>query len=249
MAGELTMPHINRGWQILIKGLDEVQQAPHPQAAAEMVIVRLAYAANLPDPGKLVRELTDNQGQQAGDGGTSTKAGVPTPEPAMHEAPPARASVHQNGNQQTQAAQQIGTREEPQGVANANLDTLEDMVTLLRTHGHMLLASQVYSKVRVVTLQAGRLDFVPADGAAPSLASDLKRVLGELTGRAWMVTVTNAQGGATLAESEDQLRAKLEREVRADPLVAGVLEQFPGARIEHIGAPGTASAGHHEDQH
>src|SRR5207237_1354702 len=57
LAEQLTLPALARVWQMLLKGLEEVQAAPSPIQAAEMVLVRLAYVANLPAPAELVRSL------------------------------------------------------------------------------------------------------------------------------------------------------------------------------------------------
>ncbi|MCK6452657.1 MAG: DNA polymerase III subunit gamma/tau, partial [Alphaproteobacteria bacterium] len=59
MAEALPMALLTRAWQLLLKGLRETQNAPSPIQAAEMVLVRLAYAADLPSPADLVRELGD----------------------------------------------------------------------------------------------------------------------------------------------------------------------------------------------
>lgn len=59
LASELSMPTLGKTWQILLKGLSEVQIAPNPQSAAEMVLIRLAYAADLPDPSDLIKKLKD----------------------------------------------------------------------------------------------------------------------------------------------------------------------------------------------
>lgn len=56
LAGMLQIPALNTAWQILSKGLPEIRMAPRPVAAAEMVLVRLAYAATLPSPGDLVKK-------------------------------------------------------------------------------------------------------------------------------------------------------------------------------------------------
>ena len=56
------MPVLARAWQMLLKGLDDVRLAPSPVLAAEMVLVRLAYAAELPPPSDLVRELAAAEG-------------------------------------------------------------------------------------------------------------------------------------------------------------------------------------------
>ncbi|WP_138918715.1 DNA polymerase III subunit gamma/tau, partial [Nitrospirillum viridazoti] len=59
LAAKLGMPALARAWQILLKGLGEVQQAPVPMQALEMVLIRLAYAADLPSPGDLVRKVME----------------------------------------------------------------------------------------------------------------------------------------------------------------------------------------------
>ena len=45
---------------MLLKGVGEVQIAPQPMAACEMVLIRLAHVADLPSPGDLVKQLTEN---------------------------------------------------------------------------------------------------------------------------------------------------------------------------------------------
>ncbi|HWT95971.1 MAG TPA: DNA polymerase III subunit gamma/tau, partial [Terriglobales bacterium] len=65
LSAQLSVPILSRTWQMLLKGLTEVQQAPQPLAAAEMVLIRLTHAAQMPTPGELVRQLTENGGGQA----------------------------------------------------------------------------------------------------------------------------------------------------------------------------------------
>ncbi len=62
MAKKLSMPVLARTWQMLLKGLDEVSHAPMPLAAAEMVLVRLAYVSELPTPNDLARQIAEPQG-------------------------------------------------------------------------------------------------------------------------------------------------------------------------------------------
>ena len=63
LAEKLSMPSLARVWQMLLKGLGEVQEAPSPIQAAEMVLIRLAYVADLPVPAELVRSLQSAVGQ------------------------------------------------------------------------------------------------------------------------------------------------------------------------------------------
>src|SRR5262249_6664970 len=59
-ATQLSMRVLSRTWQMLLKGVEEVQASGRPVAAAEMVLVRVAYAADLPTPDEVVRSLTEN---------------------------------------------------------------------------------------------------------------------------------------------------------------------------------------------
>src|SRR5260370_9369427 len=86
LAAKLSMPALARSWQMLLKGLGEVQIAPSPLQAAEMVLVRLAYAADLPPPGEIVRAVSEGRAlptpprgvapAPAGNGAGSVRAGA-----------------------------------------------------------------------------------------------------------------------------------------------------------------------------
>ena len=58
-AKTLSIRTLSRAWQILLAGKGEVEAAPRPVAAAEMVLVRLAYAADLPTPDEALRALKE----------------------------------------------------------------------------------------------------------------------------------------------------------------------------------------------
>ncbi len=57
LSGSLSVPLLSRAWQMLLKGLEEVSRAPNPSAAAEMVLVRICYTADLPTPDEIIRTL------------------------------------------------------------------------------------------------------------------------------------------------------------------------------------------------
>ena len=61
-AAKLSMRVLSRMWQMLLKGITEVQAATRPAAAAEMVLVRIAYVADLPTPDEAIRMLEQNGG-------------------------------------------------------------------------------------------------------------------------------------------------------------------------------------------
>jgi DNA polymerase-3 subunit gamma/tau len=58
-AQRLSAPQLHRLWQLLLKGHEEVREAPDPLAAARMALLRALHAADLPDPGRLAKKLEE----------------------------------------------------------------------------------------------------------------------------------------------------------------------------------------------
>ncbi len=83
LAKRLSMLVLTRAWQILLKGLGEARTAPHPLGAVEMVLVRLAFVADLPAPAELVEALRRQDGER------DAAASLPVPRSATDDdAPP-----------------------------------------------------------------------------------------------------------------------------------------------------------------
>jgi DNA polymerase-3 subunit gamma/tau len=221
LAAELSMPTLGRTWQILLKGLGEVQSAPSPHAAAEMVIIRLAYAADLPDPADLIRKLKD---APAGAGSQTMLASNAAP---RDYAPAGRAP---KGS--TQAA--IMPSPEPQNYTEQAIRSLDDVVSVLEEANEFMLSGQVFQFVHLVRLEEGRLEIRPHEHAPPKLAQELGPVLTKITGKRWMVSISGLPGEPTLAEKRQNARATEFAEVTSMPEVAQILALFPGAQLTDI---------------
>jgi DNA polymerase-3 subunit gamma/tau len=70
MARQLSWGTIHRLWQMLLKGLQDVEVAPDPREAAEMALLRLIHAAEMPDPASLLQRLS-------GEGAVASPAAAP----------------------------------------------------------------------------------------------------------------------------------------------------------------------------
>lgn len=222
MASKAGIPALNRVWQILLKGIGELQYAPNPQAAAEMILIRLCYASELPDPATVLKQLKD---------GTIVASGG-----ARAPSAPQAGTVASFSGGQSPAAVTMPAATAPQTVpvANANLTTLSEIVGLLEQNGAMILASQVVNYVELVKLEPLRLEFHPADGADPKLAQDLGKKLSQLTNARWMVSVSMKQGQKTLAAVHKEALEAEKNAVIADPVIARILNAFPGTEILSI---------------
>src|SRR6185436_5591048 len=108
-AAKLSMRVLSRMWQMLLKGITEVQTATRPAAAAEMVLVRIAYVADLPTPDEAIRMLDQNGGgSQIASGGAAPSRAAPTaPASSMSAASPMRAPASPRSGAEASARPQM----------------------------------------------------------------------------------------------------------------------------------------------
>jgi DNA polymerase-3 subunit gamma/tau len=224
LSQSLSMPTLNRAWQLLLKGASEIQYAPDPAAALDIVLIRMTYAADLPDPADLLRQLEN---------GAVVSARAPREVPSQPSAPAAQASISSGGGAsvaQIRPAVQPGVAP----VANGNLDTLEDVVSLLENNGAMILASQVRQYVRLITLQPLKLECTLAQGAPTELAGSLQRKLSDLTGNRFHVILGQGEAQPSLDEQAKAAAQALEQRMLADPRAVALAETFPGTKLIDI---------------
>ncbi|MCA0977148.1 DNA polymerase III subunit gamma/tau [Qipengyuania flava] len=58
-ANRLDVGQVHRLWQLLLKGHEEVRQAPDPLVSARMALLRVLHASSMPDPGRLAKKLEE----------------------------------------------------------------------------------------------------------------------------------------------------------------------------------------------
>ncbi len=228
MAQALSMRILSRAWQMLSKGIAEVQQAAKPAQAAEMVLVRMGYAADLPTPDEALRQLKDQPAGAA---------------PAAPSQPRPPSSGPSGGGSGGGARLALATQSDPMPVrvvaqpvvaAGPQLASLKDVVTLASQNRDLMLKHAVETYARPVHFEEGRIEIALGAGGSATLVQDLSRKLGEWTGRRWLVSLSSREGGPTLAELAKEQREQREDGIRANPLVAAVLAHFPGAQIVDV---------------
>jgi len=229
-ASALAMPHLARAWQMLLKGLQEVNQAPNPLTAAEMVLVRLAFAAELPDPAKLARQA---------DGAPPPTPQVPARPSAPREAAPAGA-LRTEGSAALKPEPTVPASASAAPPAQAGPSDFAQVVALAAERRDLKLKTELERLVRPVSVSPGRLEIALEEGARPGLPGEIARKLEAWTGQRWLVLVAPGGGERPLAEQARDRRDSLFRDAREHPAVKAVLEKFPGAEIVDVrerGAP------------
>ncbi len=240
MAERLPMRVLTRMWQMLLKALDEVGQAPNAMMAAEMAVIRLTHVADLPPPEDLLRRLQDTPPPAPGT--APAQAQAPGPAPAAPTgggagagaAPAARhrAQMHSGGGAQGASVAHALPEQ-----ALSRFATFASVTDLIRANRDVKLLVEVETTLRLARYQPGRIEFQPTADAPRDLAARLSARLQGWTGARWAVSVVNEGGGATIAEDRDADRLALEDEARKHPLVQAVFDAFPGARITEIRTP------------
>ena len=241
MAGQLPMRVLTRLWQMLLKALDEVANAPNAMMAAEMAIIRLTHVADLPSPEELVRKLHNA-----------------TPPPA---APPPPSGAQHSQSMQTQASGTPISARPPSNPGNgptmalaqdtdqalARFPTFEHVVELIRANRDVKLLVDVETCLRLGSYQPGRIEFTPTDKAPTDLAQKLGQRLQACTGNRWVVTIVPDSNAPTIAEVRDEKENNLQTKALDHPLMQAVLAQFPKAKITAIRTPEQIAAEATED--
>jgi DNA polymerase III subunit gamma/tau len=245
LAEKLTLPVLARVWQMLLKGLEEVQAAPLPIQAAEMVLVRLAYVADLPAPAELVRSLVTSPApgggtpMEAAEGPSANRAGgakAPAPVEPVVAVAPASTAV---GSLAAAAWVDPDRVTDPPTTNSVEYDPMPqsfaEVVALFDKRREAVIRTHLREHVHLIAFEPGRIEFCPADGAPSNLANRVSQLLGEWTGERWLVARSeSAPGAPTVREQEERHESDLRSEVAKHPLVQAVLETFPGATIAAV---------------
>jgi DNA polymerase III subunit gamma/tau len=228
-AAQLSMRVLSRAWQMLLKGISEVQASGRPVAAAEMVLVRIAYAADLPTPDEVVRSLGENESSPArpqGNGGS----GQPQSYAPRYEAP--RGSPRSSAAVSPRPADDpVAQLDEPTAAPTLSVGSFEELIALAAEKRDITVKMALERDVRLVRCEDGQLEIAIEPSAPKTLVHDLQRKLTGWTGKRWIVVVSKEEGAPTMRAQAEAQQAEIERDVQSDPLVQAVLNRFPGAKV------------------
>ncbi len=212
LADQLSVPVLTRAWQMLLKGIGEVEAASDRRAAAEMVLIRLCHVADMPTPGDLVRRLTANPPSSTPGGGGGARAVANGA--AMMAAEPASAQPTPN--------------------PVPRLSTFRDVVALVGERKEATLHSHLLHSVHLVRFAPPVIELRPRPEAPRDLSSRLATLLADVTGARWTIAVSGAEGEATIADQGSAADTARKAAAADHPLVQAIMAAFPGARIDTV---------------
>jgi len=200
-ASRMGYATLHRLWQLLLKGHAEVLAAPHPREAAEMALLRVVHASQLPDPGELARRL------QAGETiAAAPAASVSAPAPA-----PAAPS--------------------PEPPLLAMPKDFPALIQLLADNGKPHVAQQLHDYAGLISYAPPKMVLRPVKPLPGEFARDLAAVLRKLTDAAWEIEMSDAPSEPSLLQQEQAAAHAARDEILNAPMVQAVRSAFPDAEL------------------
>ena len=211
LASKLPMVQLGRCWQMLLKGISEIQQATSQLAALEMVLIRLAYLAEPDKPDE-----------------TAEKPNLDIKK---------KVNINQINDEET-SKQEIVVLENPSNELNHPQTpgglTFTEIVDLFEKKREGLIHSKLVTQARLFSVTPGRLELMKTKEIDDKFAARISKLLGEWTGQDWMVSVVDREGDKTIQEQMLEKERSMKTVAAQDPLVARIIETFPGATINTV---------------
>ena len=256
-AERLSPRILGRTWQMLLKGIEEVQRASRPLAAADMVLVRMTHVADLPTLDEALKQLSDKP-----DGGGAIATGTSnsgsgnavsrtTVAPSAMASQPTGGSTMRrvsNGptliidNAETQEAKLEIVLEPTLKAVHEEIASFKDLLDVAEKKRDIRFKLMLRNNFSEVSFEPGKIEYSPVGDAPQGMIHTLREKLREWTGEAWSVEQVESAGNATIKEIET---TKLECEIadaEADPTVAAVLKAFPKSKVLAVRFPQTEDA-------
>ncbi|PBB80374.1 DNA polymerase III subunit gamma/tau [Mesorhizobium sp. WSM3879] len=246
-ASTLSVRVLSRTWQMLLKGIPEVQSSNRPVSAGEMVLIRLAHAADLPTLDEALKSLegaapVPNGAPRANGAPASSGGGTNAVAPARMPASNGGGQTMRLVEMQPAPAAFVPAPEPVIETPAVPVKSLADIVALADANRDIAFKVLVKRCVRLVRIEPGRIDVSLTADAPKMLLNDLTSKLRAWTGRNWLVSLSKEEGSQTLAEMETTKRENAFSDARSDPTVAAILARFPGAKIIDVRIPDVPEA-------
>ena len=213
---------LSKIWQMLIKGISEINMAPSAVEALEMILLRVAYSASLPTPYEILNEVNSDLA------GTSS---VYSGQSALlqNSAAAVPVSVPPSGTEKKNDLTATVSAGETSG-----FNTVEDLLRYLEGTKKALIEYSIKHDVCIREFSDGHI----AMNIAPTIHQDfimnLHKLLSEATGRQWEIEIIKGDLGETIADKEKSAAEATKKNVSEYPLVKKILEEFKGAKIETV---------------
>ena len=214
---KISLPGLTRAWQILLKGIEEIRAAPNPDEAGSMILIRLAYSCNLPDPASLVKKI------QASLEENKNKV---------------NNNLEENDDDKKDTSGIINNLQKINSIDKkttlAEVHTFEDLVEIFKIKGELLLHAQLLSCVHLISFEKGKLEVSISGNTSNNIAKDTSDFLKKWTGEDWVISIVDDQGTETLDHKNERKAQEEIENTKNTPEMQKVLKAFPNAELKSV---------------
>lgn len=212
LGAKVSIAVLSKMWQMMIKGLGELQVAPVQIDALEMILIRIAYSASLPTPYELLNDVKKNSNLSLS---RPAAAATSASAPVFRAAPAAEPDSELSDTPKFQA-----------------FDQLTDLVNYLEQKKMPLAEYALKNDVSVSEFSNGFIKMTVSEKIHPDFILNLHKILTEATGLTWKIELSRGALGVTLADLERAAEEEEKRNIMEYPLVKAIMAEFKGAKIE-----------------
>ena len=214
---KISLPGLTRAWQILLKGIEEIRAAPNPDEAGSMILIRLAYSCNLPDPASLVKKI---------------QASLEENKTTFNDSLEEKDDGKKNTSEIINDLQEINSIDNKTTLAEVN--TFEDLVEIFKIKGELLLHAQLLSCVHLISFEKGKLEISISGNTNNNIAKDISKFLKNWTGEDWVISIVDDQGTETLDHKNERKAQEEMENTKNTPEMQKVLKAFPNAELKSV---------------
>lgn len=197
---------LSKIWQMLIKGLNELQTAPVPIDALEMILIRIAYSANLPTPAELLESIKK------------------------------KSSLKQQNFTVTTAVNSLAAKNEKPSLpqVKSRFDKVTDFIAYLEENKQARLVYMMKNDIEVVEFGNGVMKFKATERISSDFMTSINKFLETSTGQKWSLDIISGDVILSIANIENAQKEADKKNVAENPLVKAILDEFKGAKIETL---------------
>ncbi len=205
LSQKTSLAILSKVWQMLIKGVGEINMAPSSVEALEMILLRVAYSASLPTPYEILNEVKKKSNLAP-----DSQTGLP--------------EIEKKNN-----------KIEPENVREKLIfDNVEDFIQYLEKSRKVIIEYSVKNDISFEEFEHGKIKIRISENIKQDFIMELHKVFQDATGIKWQIEIIKGDLGETIADKEQSTVDAKKKNVAEYPLVKKILEEFKGARIETI---------------
>jgi len=222
LKDKISVKHLSRYWQMILKASSEIKNFSKPLAALEMAIIRMSYISDLPTPDEIIKKIEGNKTELSEKKSPNSELNSTNSE--------ANSTMKVVPAVSVKPVQQEKMIEENR---EFNPKSFEDIIELVRLNKNIRLQYDLENNVSLVSFEKGKIELNILNNDEKILFT-LSNKLQEWTNEKWLIVSSSAQGQKTIKEVRDDDKFELQSLIKEHPIYKKAIMEFDIVDITSI---------------